>query len=259
MTPGPGESCCAIAVMAKAPQPGRCKTRLVPPLTPEQAAALSAAFLRDITENLALAALAAPISPFIAYAPAGLSHLFDGIVADSTQFVLADGSLECPAAVQGFGKCLLHAVESLLVRRFTGVCVLNSDSPTLPTSVLRDAAAILAAPGDRAVLGSAEDGGYYLLGMKAAHAALFSDIDWSTERVAAQTRARAAGIGLELVELPHWYDVDDAASLVRLRHDLAAGNGFAAPASARALASIFPPHSVPTVRPHAPTPEGLFA
>jgi uncharacterized protein len=231
---------CAIAVMAKAPQPGRSKTRLVPPLTPEQAAALSAAFLRDITENIAAAGLMAPIHGYIAYAPLGLEALFDGHVADGTRLVLADGSPEMPHKVQGFGRCLLHAIQSLLVGGYGSACVLNSDSPTLPTSILARTAKLLAQPGDRAVLGPADDGGYYLLGLKAVHAHLFEDIAWSTESVAERTALRAKEIGLELVTLPTWYDVDDAASLYRLIDSLEAPGlpkgesltPFAAPATA---------------------------
>lgn len=207
---------CAIAVMAKAPQPGRSKTRLTPPLTPEQAAALSAAFLRDITENIAAAGRTAPIHGYIAYAPRGLEALFDGHIADGIQLVLADGSPDMPHKVQGFGRCLLHAVRSLLAEGYGSTCVLNSDSPTLPTSILTRAAKLLVQPGDRAVLGPADDGGYYLLGLKVAHAHLFEDIAWSTESVAVQTARRAREIGLELVTLPTWYDVDNAASLYRL-------------------------------------------
>lgn len=207
---------CAIAVMAKAPQPGRSKTRLTPTLTPEQAAALSAAFLRDITENIALASRTAPIHGYIAYAPQGLETLFAGHIADGTQLVLADGSPDMPHKIQGFGRCLLHAVQSLLAEGYGSACVLNSDSPTLPTNILIQAAKLLAQPGDRAVLGPADDGGYYLLGLKAAHAHLFEDITWSTDSVAAQTAKRAQEIGLELITLPTWYDVDDATSLYRL-------------------------------------------
>ena len=229
---------CAIAVMAKAPLPGRCKTRLTPPLSPQQAAAMSAAFLRDITENMALAAQALPIARYVAYAPDGLAHCFDGILAEGTRLILADGRPEVPPGVAGFGRCLLHAVQALLAANHPAACVLNADSPTLPTGMLRRAARILLAPGDRAVLGPAEDGGYYLLGMKHCHAGLFTGIDWSTDRVADQTRERAREIGLELVELPSWYDVDDAASLERLRHDLARSIGYAAPLSALALAAL---------------------
>jgi glycosyltransferase A (GT-A) superfamily protein (DUF2064 family) len=102
-------------------------------------------------------------------------------------------------------------------------CVLNSDSPTLPAAYLIEAAHMLARPGDRAVLGSSTDGGYYLLGLKQAHSRMFADIAWSTELVAEQTRERAREIGLELHELPPWYDVDDADGLRTAIADLQLG------------------------------------
>ncbi len=227
---------CAVAVMAKAPQPGRSKTRLVPPLLPEQAAALSAAFLRDTTENIALAAGREPIRGFVAYAPAGLEPLFAGHLAPGTGLMLADGHLDLPPGVRGFGACLLHAVQSLLEQGYGAACVLNSDGPTLPTAQLERAAAALLRPGERAVLGPAEDGGYYLLGLKAARAHMFEHIDWSTARVAEQTRARAHTLHLPLEELDPWYDVDDHAALSRLLAELGRpGPGYAAPATAACI------------------------
>ena len=221
---------CAIAVMAKAPRPGFSKTRLVPPLTAEAAAAMSAAFLRDTTENIARAARDAPIQAYAAYAPAGLEALFDGHLADGTLLLLADGSGPMPPRVQGLGRCLLHAIRSLLDAGFGAACVLNSDGPTLPTAILTRAARELAVSGDRAVLGPVEDGGYYLLGLKTAHARLFEDIAWSTADVAAQTRERAASIGLPVVELPSWYDIDDGDALARLiASHREAEDAFAAP------------------------------
>ncbi len=82
---------CAIGVMAKAPRPGLSKTRLCPPLQPDQAAALSAAFLRDITENIVLAARNVAITGYIAYAPEGTEALFDGHLAPGIGRLLADG------------------------------------------------------------------------------------------------------------------------------------------------------------------------
>ncbi len=211
---------CAIAVMAKAPRPKHVKTRLVPPLTPHEAASLNACFLRDITENIREAARAAPIAGFVAYAPSGCETLFDGMLAPGTELVLADGSIAVPPGVDGFGRSLLHAARSLLAHGYGAACLVNSDSPTLPTMFLQQAAEVLARPGDRMVLGGADDGGYYMIGLKAAHAALFRDITWSTDQVAAQTLARAAALGLEVVTLPTWFDVDDPASLSRLVNDL---------------------------------------
>jgi rSAM/selenodomain-associated transferase 1 len=221
---------CAIGVMAKAPQAGRSKTRLCPPLSHEQAAALSAAFLRDITENIAAAGRLAPIRGLIGYAPLGAEALFDGHLADGTGLIPAIGHDAMPQTVQGFGRCLLHAIEGMFAAGHSAACVLNSDSPTLPTAILVRTAELLLAPGERVVLGPAEDGGYYLLGMQAVHARLFADIAWSTETVAAATRARARELGLELVELPVWYDVDDHAALLRLL----AETGGALPVGARA-------------------------
>jgi uncharacterized protein len=225
---------CAIGVMAKAPQAGRSKTRLCPPLHFEQAADLSAAFLRDVTENIAAAARSAPIRGLIAHTPAGSEPRFNGHLAAGTGFVLADGAIDAPAGVVGFGRCLLHAIQGMFAAGYAAACVLNSDSPTLPTAYLARAATILLAGGDRVVLGPAEDGGYYLLGMTAAHARLFAKIAWSTDTVAEVTRARA--LGLEIIELPTWYDVDDAAALDRLRSELAEPQGgFPAPATRAAL------------------------
>ena len=236
---------CAIAVMAKAPRAGRVKTRLCPPLLPEEAMAMSAAFLRDITENIRAAAASAPIDGLIAYAPDGTAGLFDGILAAGTKLLLADGETalarEMPADVAGFGRSLLHAIDGLFALGYAAAIVLNSDSPTLPTEYLRRAARILLDNGPaQAVLGPAEDGGYYLLGMRAPHPRLFADIAWSTETVASDTRARAAELGLDLAELPSWYDVDDRAALGRLlaEADQPGGIAYAAPATAACVARL---------------------
>ena len=143
------------------------------------------------------------------------------MLANGTGLVLADGAGVSASRVHGFGRSLLHAAQALFAQGHDAVCLLNSDSPTLPTSLLAQSAAALAERGDRIVLGAAEDGGYYLLGMKAPHVHLFEDIAWSTGEVAAQTRERARALGLAVVELDAWYDVDDAPALLRLCRDLA--------------------------------------
>jgi len=210
---------CGIAVMAKASAPGRAKTRLVPPLDYDEAAALNTAFLHDVTENILLAANratpGATIAGYAAYGPPGSEDFFH------SRFPAID---LIPAWFSNFGTCLLHAIEQMFARGHSAAVVLNADSPTLPTALLNDTAAMLARPGDRAVLGPSSDGGYYLLGLKAAHRRLFEDIAWSTERVAAQTRERAQDIGLELHVLPEWYDVDDAVSLRRLHAEIFDGD-----------------------------------
>jgi uncharacterized protein len=206
--------------MAKAPGAGRTKTRLSPLLSLQEATELGCCFLRDMTANIALAGRTVAVDAYVAFAPAGSEDGFDGLLEPGTGFVLADGRMPASPGVVGLGACLLQAISSLLDRGYGGVGLLNSDSPNLPTGRLIEAARLLESPGERVLLGPATDGGYYLIGMKAPHPEVFRDIEWSTPRVAEQTRARAADAGLGLVELAPWYDVDDAASLRKLLLDL---------------------------------------
>jgi glycosyltransferase A (GT-A) superfamily protein (DUF2064 family) len=97
--------------------------------------------------------------------------------------------------------------------RFGAVCLVNSDSPTLPTACLIRTAYALLVPGDRIVLGQVDNDGYYLLGMKHPHSRLFADIACSTNGVAAATLARATALDLDVAALPTWFDVEDAATL----------------------------------------------
>jgi uncharacterized protein len=212
---------CAMAIMAKAPSAGRVKSRLSPLLSPEEAMDLGRCFLSDMTANLARVARDAQVDPFIAFAPAGSEAAFDAIVAPGTGLVLADGSRAAPPGVVGLGRCLLQAAALLFDGGYGAVALLNADSPTLPTSLLLEAARLLLVPRDRVVIGPSFDGGYYLIGIRRVHAELFHAIDWSTEQVAEQTRQRALALGLEVLDLEAWYDVDDAHSLQRLLHELA--------------------------------------
>jgi hypothetical protein len=209
---------CGIAVMAKASAPGRTKTRLVPPLAYAEAAALNTAFLKDIATNIRAAARHASIAGYFAFGPPGSTAFFQDHVDPEI------GLFE--AWLPDFGECLQRAIRELLNRRHQGAIVLNSDSPTLPTALLVEAAEFLQQPGDHAVLGPAIDGGYYLLGIKQAHPRLFEDIAWSTSRVAAQTIDRAQELGLQVHVLTPWYDVDDADALAVLHGELAGGTSF---------------------------------
>jgi uncharacterized protein len=207
---------CGIAFMAKASAPGRAKTRLVPPLTFDEAADLNTAFLQDVAENLLLASRRLPrpvaIAGYAAYGPPGSEGFFRAILPESI------GLLD--AWLPNFGDCLFHTIRELLQRGHDSAVVLNADSPTLPTAFLVETAEALARPGDRAVLGPSTDGGYYLLGLKAAHRCMFDDIAWSTERVAEQTLERAREIDLKIHTLPAWYDVDDLDDLRRLHGEV---------------------------------------
>jgi len=229
------ELCCAVAIMAKASVAGAVKTRLVPPLTHQEAAELNTCCLADIATNIATAAERAPIHGFVAYHPLGSERFFEDL--------LPDGFKLLPPKEPTLGRSLLHAAGDLFGAGYASVCLVNGDSPTLPTELLVEAARRLDEPGDRVVLGPAADGGYYLIGLKHLHQRLFEAIDWSTERVYRQTITRAGEIGVSVTALAEWYDVDDEATLGLLARELLGGpnaagdydGGYAAPRTAALL------------------------
>jgi rSAM/selenodomain-associated transferase 1 len=202
----------AIGIICKAPRPGASKTRLLPLLGAEGAAELAGSFLRDVVSAIEAIPEAVDWKGWAVYAPqdaeAELRHLLPphfGLLCRR------DASL---------GIVLSSATEYFLAEGHDCVVLVNADSPTMPPLLLTDALAALRAPGDRVVLGPATDGGYYLIGLKHAHAQLFTGIPWSTSGVLAATRARAAELGLSVGELPVWYDVDDTESFAMLLDEL---------------------------------------
>jgi uncharacterized protein len=148
------------------------------------------------------------------YTPIGAESSYDGILP-------ADFSL-LPQRGDKFGERLYFATEDLFKCGFESVCLIDSDSPTVPAENFAEAVELLSTHEDRIVLGPSDDGGYYLIGMKRPHRHLFEQIDWSTERVLKQTIQRAIEIGLEVKLLSVGYDVDDDASLHRLCNELLA-------------------------------------
>jgi len=147
------------------------------------------------------------------YAPAGGEAVLRDLLPSSFDLLLQ--------VDPEFGNVLHGAIHRLLAVGHDCVVLVNGDGPTLPPAFLVEAIEALRRPGDRMVLGPASDGGYYLIGMTHPHRRVFADIPWGTESVAARTLDRAAEIGLEVVLLPEWYDVDDAETLGWLRDELA--------------------------------------
>src|ERR1041384_2971652 len=208
---------CALAVMAKAPRAGEVKTRLVPPPAHEEAAALSACFLADTAVNMATVAAEHGADCVAVYTPVGAEETLSQLLPANFSLLAQHGAT--------LGDRLLRATEELLARGYKSVCLINGDTPTLPPVCLAAAVEALRRPGERVVLGPADDGGYYLIGLKRAHSSLFTDIPWSTAGVCALTVERAREIDLAVELLRPWYDLDDATSLSRLCDELFAANG----------------------------------
>jgi uncharacterized protein len=199
---------CALAVMTKVPQAGHVKTRLVPPLTPSEAAELNKCFLRDTAASISSTACENNARAIAVYTPVGYEAAYTDILAVDFNLL--------PQRGETFGERLYFAAEDLFKCGFESVCLIDSDSPTVPAKSFSQAVVELTKLGDRVVLGPCDDGGYYLIGLKKPHRELFDRIDWSTGRVLDQTRQRAREIGLEIKLLPPGYDIDDGASLCRL-------------------------------------------
>jgi rSAM/selenodomain-associated transferase 1 len=222
--------CCALAIMTKAPRAGTVKTRLQPPLTPEEAAELNVCFLRDIAAAISEAGQHS--RGVGVFTPGGSEKEYERILPAHFDLI--------PQRGNGFGERLTNAAEDLLRVGFESCCLINSDSPTATAKAFREAVAQLQGADDRIVLGPSDDGGYYLIGMRKLNCHLFEEIDWSTERVFAQTDERAREVGLKVHILPKFYDVDDGATLRRLCEELLGGRsrGDIAPATTKFLAEL---------------------
>jgi rSAM/selenodomain-associated transferase 1 len=204
---------CAIGVMIKTPRNGFSKTRLSPPLSSEEAASISRCFLKDT--SVAIEALSHE-DPYVVgvavYTPVGSEANLGELLPPGFKMIAQRDA--------DFGTRLLGATQDLFSVGFSAVCLIGSDSPTLPFHYLRDLATSLKEPKDQMVVGPCWDGGYYLLGLRHTHARLFEDIAWNTDRVYAETVERSREINLPAITLPVWYDVDDQRSLNRLLSEL---------------------------------------
>lgn len=186
----------AFVVMAKAPVAGAVKTRLVPPLTLDEAAELYRCLLLDLLDHVSAFDGA---DLYIAFDPPGAASLF--------QEIAPPGFICFPQRGAGLGDRMRAIFEDLFERGYEGVVVIGSDLPVFPSSFLSDAFRALAESA-RVVFGPSRDGGYYLIGLSRLVPEIFSDIAWGSERVLEATRRKLSWIGIEPVLLPVWFDVD---------------------------------------------------
>jgi len=201
-----------LGLFARQPVPGRVKTRLAADWGAEQATRLYECFVRDLLDRFA----GAGDRRVAAFAPG--SEEARGWFAEAASawqlWPQPDGDL---------GTRMTLFFESWCTQDGDCTLLIGSDSPTLPEGSLEQAWEILAS--HDCVLGPAEDGGYWLIGLRgpfgASHRVLFEGIDWSTPRVLEQTLDRARGAGMSRELLPLWYDIDTAADVDRLRSELA--------------------------------------
>jgi hypothetical protein len=214
----------AMLIFARKPLPGRVKTRLTPPLSPEEAAALYSAMVLDVLDKCRHITVA---DQLLCYDNRpGTREFFTPLLGDGALF---------PQEGDGLGERLEHAFSHAFNRGYRRVVVIGTDSPDLPARYIRDAFRLLEDGPQKAVFGPTEDGGYYLLGLTSPQPLLFRDIPWSTDRVLEASLAKCSEAGLRTELLPRWHDLDTAADLKRLPLEQSAP---AAPHTCNAVAAL---------------------
>ncbi|MGQ0563268.1 MAG: TIGR04282 family arsenosugar biosynthesis glycosyltransferase [Gemmatimonadota bacterium] len=201
-----------ILVFAKRPAAGHVKTRLTPPLPPDEAACVYEACLRDV---IALAARQrARVELWYHDEPRALEY-FEGELPHVPHY---------PQAVGDLGARMLHAFRRSFENAAERVVIVGTDSPTLPEAVL--SAAFDDLHEVDVVIAPSVDGGYYLIGLRAAARAsaalLFDSIEWSSATVFRSTLERIERTRLASRVLPGWYDVDTIDDLRQALTDAAA-------------------------------------
>jgi rSAM/selenodomain-associated transferase 1 len=202
MSPTGGRS--LVIVFARAPRPGTTKTRLIPLLGPEGAAALHA---RLIKLALATATTAARGAVELHGDPANDDFLRYCAAQYRTALLPQEGS--------DLGARMHHAIETALQRGCRSVVLIGSDCPALTAKHVRHALRALE-EGHGPVFAPTEDGGYALVGLARADARLFQEIAWGTANVMAQTRDRLRELRWRWLELETLWDVDRPEDYERL-------------------------------------------
>jgi rSAM/selenodomain-associated transferase 1 len=198
---------CAIAVMAKQPEPGKVKTRLCPPLTPEQAADLYEAFFLD---TVSLISGIQHTEVFVAYDPDTALNFFSRTMSATVKCI--------PQGPGDLGNRLSGISTIVFSHGYTKVIMLASDAPHLPQECIQLAFTRL--DDTDVILGPCDDGGYYLIGLRFPAPEVFEGIPWSTSRVLDLTIERAHEAGMTCELLPPCYDIDTWEDVERLTKDL---------------------------------------
>jgi uncharacterized protein len=182
----------ALAIFAKTPHPGHVKTRLTPPLSPEEGAGLYRCMLLDTVSRVA----SLGIDTFIFYD--GDRRFFSEALPNTSIL---------PQEGDDLGTRLERAFTRLHLLGYQTRTVIGSDAPDLPLAYITESFRLMN-EGSDTVFGPAEDGGYYLVALRGSYGSLFRDIPWSGSSVLETSLERANDSGLSAALLPRWYDVD---------------------------------------------------
>lgn len=216
----------AIVIMAKVPRQGLVKTRLKPVLNDEQCVALSICFLKDAFGK------ARKITPnvIVAFSPA------DGV--EEIANLLPEDAVLIEQKGNDLGERMNSAFKFAETKKFSPIIIIGTDSPTLPPENIELAIELFENVETKIVLGAANDGGYYLVGLRKKTDGIFENVEWSSPKTFEQTAENARRIfGCRPAEIPIWYDVDTPEDLKTLYDEFSKNENFAiiAPETAKWL------------------------
>jgi uncharacterized protein len=192
-----------VIVMAKAPEPGQAKTRLIPALGAQGAARLAARLLERAVD----AALESGIGKVVLACAPDAAHAAFAAQARRGVALRAQGEGD-------LGRRMRRAFDEAFSAGATHALLIGTDVPALDAATLRRECVARAAAD--AVFAPAFDGGYALIGLRRVEPSLFEGLPWSSAAVMALTRERLAAAGLAHVELPAVHDIDESADLQHL-------------------------------------------
>jgi uncharacterized protein len=195
----------AIGIICKAPKSGESKTRLIPRLGPERAAALARAFLIDLSRSIEEAAAAVGCAGYAVCSPESAAAELAAFLPPSFGYIVETD--------RDLGRVLDGATNELLARGHESAILVNGDSPTLPAALLIETVRALREPGAHAVFVPALDGGYSIVGLRRRTPTIFADIPWSTSAVMRRSLEQAERHAIPVKVLSPWYDIDDSKSL----------------------------------------------
>lgn len=192
--------------MLKVPEPGAVKTRLVPPLSYEEASGLYTCFLKDIFEKVSRLK---GVRVYASYTPAWAAESISGMVPDSIEIFPQEGV--------DLGERMYNAFKTLFDRGHKLVSLIGSDSPDMPLEFIEESFRLLGPA--RVALGPAEDGGYYLMSMDEPITAPFVNMRWSNNTVLRETLKRLDEKSVRYELLDPWHDIDRVEDLPLLKEN----------------------------------------
>ena len=197
-----------IIVMVKAPLPGLAKTRLCPPLAQSEAASLALCFVQDVVQS----ALGVTQNVIVAFTPLEGRAMLQASLPANLHWVQQQGN--------DLGDRLSSTIAYAERLGFNPIIVLGADSPTLPQTLIQSAFQLLTTGTADITLGPTPDGGYYLVGVRKSEPQIFQNVTWSSPTTLEQTVQNIDRLGLHLVTLEGWYDVDTSEDLRSLINEI---------------------------------------